>query len=108
MKYTITATITTQIRTLLDNINVKQINNKTMAKYFDDLSLKDMIKQHDFTYMYADDNRYYKSGQRQRELIDAKLKEAGGWNQELVDHWNLHAPGDMEKNNQFKILSWEK
>jgi hypothetical protein len=77
-----------------------------MAKYFDDLSLKDMIKYHDFTYMMADDHRYWKGGLRQMELINEKVKAQGGWTKELVDHWNKYAPGD--ENSPFKREYYEQ
>ena len=51
---------------------MKSMSNK---KYFDDLTLEEMFKNHDFTYQMSDDNRYYEQGRRQSELINAKLEE---------------------------------
>ena len=71
--------------------------------YFDDLPAFDMIKQHDFTYCMSDDNRYYESGKRQLELINAAVdKEYGGWTNKVVDHWNKYAPHDPNS------MSWRK
>ena len=71
-------------------------------KYYDDLPLKDMIEQHDFTYCMSDDNRYYEAGRRQFELIHKKAEAEGGWSKELVDHWNKYAPHDPNG------MSWRK
>tara|TARA_R110000737_G_scaffold29688_2_gene48176 strand:+ start:632 stop:874 length:243 start_codon:yes stop_codon:yes gene_type:complete len=75
--------------------------NKTI--YYDDLPIKEMIKQHDFTYCMADDGRAYKRGRNQRTIINNKVEELGGWSEELVNYWNECAPGDMEVNNMFKM-----
>ena len=69
--------------------------------YFDDLPLKDMIKQHDFTYCMSDDNRWYEAGRRQYQLIHDKAEAEGGWTRELVDYWNKYAPHSEEH-------SWRK
>ena len=72
--------------------------------YFDDLPLKDMIKQHDFTYCMSDDNRSYERGKRQLELINEKAESEGGWTKEIVDYWNKYAPhgDDMSWRKQYK------
>ena len=31
-------------------------------RYFDDLTLEEMFKHHDHTYMMSDDSRYYEAG----------------------------------------------
>tara|TARA_B100001939_G_scaffold228582_2_gene196862 strand:- start:1298 stop:1576 length:279 start_codon:yes stop_codon:yes gene_type:complete len=86
---------------------MKSMSNK---KYFDDLTLEEMFKNHDFTYQMSDDNRYYEQGRRQSELINAKLKERGGWTKELVDEWNKYAPGDKpwETNVEYPNMTWKK
>jgi len=68
------------------------LKTKTMAKYFDDLTLEEMFEYHDHTYMMSDDNRYYEAGCREREIIYDKIKEQGGWTKELVDTYNKYAP----------------
>ena len=42
--------------------------------YFDDLTLEDMFKYHDHTYMMSDDNRYYEKGRRERDIIEDKVE----------------------------------
>ena len=72
------------------------------SKYYNDLPAFDMIKHHDFTYCMSDDHRYYESGKRELELINAAVdKEYGGWTNEVVDHWNKYAPHSDE-------MSWRK
>ena len=63
-------------------------------KYFDDLTLEEMFKCHDHTYMMSDDNRYYESGRRESEIIEDKIKSIGGWTKELCDLYNKYAPGE--------------
>ena len=63
-----------------------------MSKYYDDLTLEEMFECHDHTYMMSDDSRAYENGKRQRDIMYAKVKEQGGWTQELVDLWNKYAP----------------
>jgi len=65
-----------------------------MPKYFKDLTLKEMFKYHDHTYMMADDNRYYENGRNEYKIIEDKVKESGGWTKELVDLYNKYAPND--------------
>ena len=78
------------------------MNNKKQI-YFNDLTIKDMIKQHDFTHCMSDDSGAYNRGRNQRKIINNKVEELGGWTQELVNYWNECAPGDMEVNNMFKM-----
>ena len=66
--------------------------------YFDDLAIEDMFKQHDHTYQYSDDRNVFNRGRRQEEIIENKIKELGGWTQELVNTWNKYAPESMQKN----------
>jgi len=75
----------------MDNNNMN--NNK--PKYFHECTINEMFQAHDWTYMYADDGRAYKNGRQQKQLIDAKIKELGGWSQELVDSHNKFAPQPM-------------
>jgi hypothetical protein len=42
--------------------------------------------------MMADDSRSYENGRRQRQIMNAKLEEQGGWTRELVDLYNKYAP----------------
>jgi hypothetical protein len=71
-----------------------------MPKYFHELTLKEMFEYHDFTYEYSDDNRYYEKGRKERNIIEDKVKEAGGWTKKLVDLWNKYAPnhGSFQKD----------
>ena len=64
-------------------------------RYFDDLTLEEMFKHHDHTYMMSDDGRYYESGRRERDIIEDKVKSQGGWTKELVDLYNKYAPEGM-------------
>ena len=61
-------------------------------RYFDDLTLEEMFEQFDHTYMMSDDSRAYENGRRQRQIMDAKVEEQGGWTKELVDMYNVYAP----------------
>ena len=63
-------------------------------QYFDDLTLEQMFEYHDHTYMMSDDNRYYEAGRRERQIINDKIEEQGGWTRELVDLYNKYAPND--------------
>jgi len=69
--------------------------NKNKPVYFSDLSLEDMFKYHDHTYMMSDDNRYYESGRRERDIMYDKVKSEGGWTKEMVDLYNKYAPEGM-------------
>jgi hypothetical protein len=73
----------------------------TKRKYFDDLTLEEMFKSHDWTYMYADDNRYYTSGRRQKELIDNKIEQSGGWSQDILKLHNAHCPKPMQISEEW-------
>ena len=64
-------------------------------RYFDDLTLEEMFKHHDHTYMMSDDGRSYESGRRQRDILEDKVKSQGGWTKELVDLYNKYAPEGM-------------
>ena len=68
---------------------------KNKPVYFNDLSIEDMFKYHDHTYMMSDDSRAYENGRRQREIWQAKLEKQGGWTKELVDTYNKYAPEGM-------------
>ena len=74
--------------------------------YFDDLAIEDMFKQHDHTYQYSDDRNVFNRGRRQEEIIENKIKELGGWTQELVNTWNKYAPKSMQMN--FEDLTIEE
>ena len=73
----------------------------TEKKYFDDLTLEEMFEQHDWTYMYSDDSRWYNSGRRQKELIDNKIKESGGWSQDILKLHNKHCPKPMQMSEEW-------
>ncbi len=73
----------------------------TKRKYFDELTLKEMFASHDWTYMYADDNRYYENGRRQKELIDNKIQELGGWSQDILEAHNEHCPKPMQISDEW-------
>tara|TARA_R100001510_G_C7452862_1_gene76924 strand:- start:162 stop:410 length:249 start_codon:yes stop_codon:yes gene_type:complete len=77
-------------------------------KYFDDLSLEEMFKQHDHTYMMSDDYRYYKSGKREKDIIEDKVKSMGGWTQELVDLYNKYAPSGSFQYDYEWIKKFQK
>ena len=73
-------------------------------EYFDDLTLEQMFEYHDHTYMMSDDNRYYEAGRRERELINDKIEEQGGWTQELVDLYNKYAPKDDHFQLDYELI----
>ena len=83
-------------------------------RYFDDLTLEEMFKHHDHTYMMSDDNRYYEAGRREAEIINDKVESQGGWTKELCDLYNKYAPGErfqkdwewMQKWNTAEQSSW--
>tara|TARA_A100001201_G_scaffold79198_1_gene70943 strand:+ start:154 stop:399 length:246 start_codon:yes stop_codon:yes gene_type:complete len=66
--------------------------------YFDDLTLEDMFKYHDHTYMMSDDNRYYEKGRRERDIIEDRVKSVGGWTKELCELYNKYAPETFGKD----------
>ena len=68
---------------------------KNKPVYFNDLSIEDMFKYHDHTYMMSDDSRYYENGRQERQIIHDKVEEQGGWTKELVDTYNKYAPEDF-------------
>ena len=65
-----------------------------MPKYFNDLTIEEMFKHHDHTYMMADDHRAYENGSKQAKIIVDKVKSEGGWTKEMVDLYNKYAPND--------------
>jgi len=69
--------------------------------YFDDLTLEEMFEQHDWTYMYSDDNRWYESGRRQKEIINNKIEESGGWSQDILKIHNKHCPKPMQMSEEW-------
>ena len=78
---------------------MKSMSNK--PKYFDDLTLEEMFKSHDWTYMYSDDNRWYERGRRQKELINNKIEESGGWSQDILKIHNKYAPEMMQMSEEW-------
>jgi len=70
-------------------------------KYFDDLTLEEMFKAHDWTYMYSDDNRWYEQGRRQKELINNKIEQSGGWSQDVLKLHNKHCPKPMQMSEEW-------
>jgi len=66
------------------------------VKYYNDLSIENMFKQHDHTYHYSDDRKNFDKGRRQAEIINNKIAELGGWTKELVNTWNKYAPKSMQ------------
>lgn len=81
----------------MDNNNM---NNKK-PKYFHELTLKEMFKQHDWTYMYSDDSRWYNSGRVQKETINNKIKELGGWSQDILKIHNKYCPKPMQMSEEW-------
>ena len=74
----------------------KPLTSKGKVKYYNDLSIENMFKQHDHTYHYSDDSRVFNKGLGQEKIINNKIKELGGWTQDLVNTWNKYAPKNME------------
>ena len=72
-----------------------------MPRYFDDLSLNEMLEHHDYTYMYSDDFKWYEAGRQKQELIHRKIEEQGGWTKEIVDKWNKHAPESLARDYEW-------
>lgn len=72
--------------------------------YFEDLTLKEMFKHHDHTYMMSDDNRAYENGRYQSSIIEDKVKESGGWTKELVDLYNKYAPSEEGFQKDWKWM----
>ena len=70
-------------------------------KYFHELSLYEMFKQHDHTYQYADDHSYWKRGTEQKRIINEKIEQLGGWNQEMVTEWNKFCPKPMQMSEEW-------
>ena len=75
-----------------------------MPRYYNDLTLEEMFEAFDHTYMMADDSRSYENGKRQREIMNAKVKESGGWTQELVDLYNKYAPKDDMFQLDYELI----
>ena len=78
-------------------------NNKNIP-YFHELSLDKMLEAHDWYYQYSDDHRYYKKGSEQQNIIHKKIKELGGWNQEIVDKYNKFAPKSMQTDMEWQDM----
>ena len=72
--------------------------------YFEDLTLEQMFECFDHTYMMADDSRSYENGKRQREIMNAKVEENGGWTKELVDLYNKYAPKDDMFQLDYELI----
>tara|TARA_R100000742_G_C4273878_1_gene93621 strand:+ start:1505 stop:1753 length:249 start_codon:yes stop_codon:yes gene_type:complete len=70
-------------------------------RYFDDLTLEEMFESHDWTYMYSDDNRWYESGRRQKEIINNKIEELGGWSQDILKLHNKYCPKPMQLSEEW-------
>ena len=75
-----------------------------MPKYYHELTLEEMFEHHDHTYMMADDHRAYTNGRQQRDIIEDKVSENGGWTEELVDEWNKYAPNDSQFQMDFEWI----
>tara|TARA_Y100000592_G_scaffold79423_1_gene125249 strand:+ start:198 stop:449 length:252 start_codon:yes stop_codon:yes gene_type:complete len=73
-------------------------------QYFDDLTLEQMFEYHDHTYMMSDDNRYYEAGRRERQIINDKIEEQGGWTRELVNLYNKYAPKDSHFQLDYELI----
>ena len=75
-----------------------------MPKYFHELKIEEMFEHHDHTYMMADDNRAYVNGTKERDIIENKVKEIGGWTEELVNKYNKYAPNDSMFQKDWKWM----
>ena len=47
------------------------------TKYFHELSLDKMLEAHDWYYQYSDDNRYYKRGSKENDIIHIRDDKTG-------------------------------
>ena len=74
-------------------------------QYFEDLTLKDMFKYHDHTYMMSDDHRAYENGRYQSSIIEDKVKQAGGWSEKMCKLFNKYAPKDEMFQKDYKWIS---
>ena len=88
----------------IDRLELSREQGK--VTYYNDLPIEDMFKRHDFTYNYSDDRKKFDKGRRQEEIINDKIKELGGWTEELVNAWNKYAPKSMQRN--FEDLTIEE
>jgi len=75
-----------------------------MPKYYEDLTLEEMFECFDHTYMMSDDSRSYENGRRQRQIMNAKIEENGGWTRELVDLYNKYAPKDDHFQLDYELI----
>ncbi len=75
-----------------------------MPRYYKDLSIEEMFKCHDHTYMMSDDHRAYENGIYQRNIMEDKVKSIGGWSKQLVDMYNKYAPNDSMFQKDWKWM----
>tara|TARA_X000001382_G_scaffold21378_1_gene12961 strand:+ start:1272 stop:1517 length:246 start_codon:yes stop_codon:yes gene_type:complete len=73
-------------------------------QYFSDLTLKQMFKYHDHTYMMSDDFRAYERGRAQQDIINDKVEAEGGWTKELCKLWNKYAPNDESFQKDYEWM----
>jgi len=71
-----------------------------MDKCFNELSLEEMLNSRDWWSERSSDHRAWKSGEYQRKVINSKIEELGGWNEEIVSIYNKYAPEEMQINSK--------
>ncbi len=59
--------------------------------------LEELLENHDWYYLYSDDNRVYQKGQSERDRIDELVKKLGAAGEHLLDY---------ALNNNKEIRSW--
>ena len=74
-------------------------------QYFSDLTLKQMFKYHDHTYMMSDDHIAYERVRAQVQIIEDKVQQAGGWSEKMCKLFNKYAPNDEMFQKDFKWIS---
>jgi hypothetical protein len=65
-------------------------------KYFNDLTIEEMFEARDWWSSRSDDHRAWKNGVDQQKIIGEKIKELGGWNEEILTSHNKYAPKELK------------
>ena len=65
--------------------------------------LNELLENHDWFSRYSDDHRMYKLGGGGREAIHKFIYLNGGWDKEVLNTWNKHAPDEAKYDMEWVV-----
>ena len=70
-------------------------------KYFNDLTIDEMFETRDWWSSRSDDHGAWKRGTEEQKIISEKIKELGGWTEEIMASHNKYAPEEYSITREW-------